>query len=100
MKNETRLNRARNVRKAKTEDKISKRNSPLFEYNGWSITRWDDLNVRLSHVDDTAGTDRFYSNLGGALHGLVKQIGFKCTDLNHAVELLDGLNKRLTRAGL
>lgn len=92
--------KASSVSSAKGKANISRRDTPIFTYKGWAIYRWDDLNIKLTHDEDAETCNRFYSTLGAALHGLVKQIGFKCQDLNHAVELLDGLNKRLTRAGL
>jgi hypothetical protein len=81
-------------------DALSRSSDAIFTHAGWRIWRFDDNNIALLHEKETLKQIRYYSTLGGALRGLVKQIGFVCTDLNDAVERIDNLNKAITRAGI
>lgn len=79
---------------------LSRSSEAIFTHAGWRIWRFDDKNIALIHEKENLNQTRYYSTLGGALRGLVKQIGFVCADLNDAMERIDNLNKAITRAGI
>ena len=90
---------------SKTEQKarhnaLSRSSEAIFTHAGWRIWRFDEKNIALIHEKENLNQTRYYSTLGGALRGLVKQIGFVCSDLNDAMERIDNLNKAITRAGI
>lgn len=79
---------------------LSRSVDSLFTHNKWRIWRFDDKNIALLHEDESIDRIRYYSTLGGALRGLVKQIGFCCDDLKDCVNQLSDLNKAIERAGI
>ena len=86
---------ARKARKKAIQSKEDQRKSPLFSYRGWRIVKFDDLNMKLVHKDDTPKTNRYYSTLGGALFGLRKEIGRKCSNLEDAIASWDELGAKI-----
>ena len=63
----------------------------LFEHNGWTLWRFDGLNIALKHKDEKPHKTRYYASLGHALHGLQKCVGFHVTDLKEAADAYDDL---------
>lgn len=86
---------ARRALKKAVQSRESQRKAPLFEYRGWQIVKFDDLNMKLVHKDDTPKTNRYYPTLGGALKGLRKEIGRKCSRLEDAIASWDELGARI-----
>ena len=72
----------------------------LFTHNGWRIWVVDDKNIGLIHEHEGPNKVRYYSSLESALKGLVKQIGFVCTDLNDCMERIEELHRDIRRAGI
>ena len=79
---------------------LSRSSNAIFTHAGWRVWRFDEKNIALIHEKEGSSQIRYYSTLGGALAGLVKQIGFVCSDLNDCMEKIDSLHKDIARAGI